>query len=171
MTSSRTKDVDLCVVEVADGLIEDDALPRARVPEGVYAAQFIEHDTAMLFQHSRKRKPAPKLFLHFKLVELGPHLGVRLWRAYNVRELIGCPGRGGRFKVSRRSDLVRELAATVYQRRLRLDRISFADLRRVLVRVRVRTVEVNQRQKQIPAPLQYSIVDEIIGLEAGRIGE
>ncbi len=167
MTSSRTKDVDLSVVEVADGLIEGDAIPR--VPEGGYAAQFIEHDTAMLFQHSRKRKPAPKLFLHFKLVELGPHHGVRLWRAYNVRELIGCPGRGGRFKVSRRSDLVRELAV-IYQSRLRLDRISFADLKRVLVRVRVRTVEVDQRQRQIPEPLRYSIIAELIGAETGPGG-
>ncbi len=154
-------------VPLDDGLIEGEVPPL--VPAGVYVAQFTGHDTAVLFQHSRKRKPAPKVFLHFKLVELGPHHGVRLWRAYNVRELIGCPGRGGRFKVSRRSDLVRELAV-IYQSRLRLDRISFADLKRVLVRVRVRTVEVDQRQRQIPEPLRYSIIAELIGAETGPGG-
>lgn len=151
--------VRLQVAQPADGLIEGTAPPL--VPPGMYAGQFLHHETALLFRH------APKVFLHFRLVDMGPHNGKLLWRPYNVRELIGRVGRGGRFKVSRRSDLVRELAAISGQR-FRLDRISFDSMRHILVRLRVRVVQRDQRQRQIPEPLRYSIVAELIGVETGK---
>lgn len=153
----------LQAVPVDDGVIVGDAAPL--VPAGEYVGQFTHSETAVLFK--TKRFPgAPKLFLHFRLVEIGPHNGTVLYRPYNVAALIGTPGRGGRFRASRRSDLVHELAI-VYGRAFRPDRINLQPLSRVLVRLLVRVVERDREQREIPEPLRYSVIQRLIGLEAG----
>ncbi len=153
--SRATAKANLRSVPLDDGLIE--GRPPPLVPAGIYVARYLSHETALAFGK------ALKLFVHFELVELGPHQGKRLFRAYN---LAGQPGKGGRFRASWRSDLVREVAI-VLGHTFRPDRINLRDLRNRLVRVRVRVVDRDYRQREIPPALRYAIVAELVGLEVG----
>jgi hypothetical protein len=145
-------------VELDDGIVEGAQHPL--VPEGEYVARYVRHETAMAFK-------TPKLFLHFELI--GPcHEGTNLFIAYRVKRLVGQPGKNGRFAVARRNELYLQLARLA-DRRLRLDRISLRALRQCLLRVRVRTVTTDYRQRPLPEALRYSVIAELLGIEAGSL--
>jgi hypothetical protein len=63
-----------------------------------------------------------------------------LFAAYRASELIGKPGKNGRFKLKRRSELYLTLCWLYQERKLRPDRMSLRDLKRLVLRVTVRTV-------------------------------
>jgi hypothetical protein len=145
-------------VELDDGIVEGDQWPL--VPHGIYVARLVRHETAIAFK-------TPKVYLHFELI--GPtHQGARLYAAYRVRELVGARGKGGRFKLGRRSELFVQVAR-LHDRTLRLDRVSLRALRQCLLQVRVRTVATDYRQRPLPEALRYSVIAELLGLEAGSL--
>jgi hypothetical protein len=123
------------------------------LPDGSYEARFIGHETAIVFG-------GPKVFLHFQIVQPGPHMDTCLFRAYRVRRLVGKPGRGGRFVAHPQGDLFRVIAKLL-DVKLRKDRISLAALRTMLFRVTTRTVTRNHRQQPMPEPVCYSVIDAI----------
>jgi hypothetical protein len=123
------------------------------VPDGSYEARFIGHETAIVFG-------SPKVFLHFQIVQPGPYMDTRLFRAYRVRRLTGKAGRGGRFVAHPQGDLFR-IIAKLLDVKLRKDRISLTALRTMLFRVTTRTVTRNHRQQPMPEPVRYSVIDAI----------
>src|SRR5690606_17503746 len=97
-----------------------------------------------------------------------PYAGKRLYRAYRASSLISRPGRNGRFKLKKRSDLVRTIHLVFGQQR-RLDRISLRPLKAMLLRVSVRTVVRDYEQRELAPSLQYSVVEDIVAVEAGGV--
>lgn len=132
------------------------------IPDGEYAVAYIHHETALVFN-------TPKIFIHFKIIDIGPYQGIRLYRAYRARELIGRPGKNGRFKLSRRSELYIALCWLYQARKMRPDRITLRDLKQLILKVSVRTVKKDYKQRLLPDSLHYSVVSEIKGIEVGAV--
>lgn len=161
-TSTSAKKVSTKPKEVPldDVLVDGEDWPC--IPAGFYLAQYTHHDTATVFSTS-------KVFLHFKIVEPGPYFGVRLYRAYRASDLVGRPGRNGRFRLKKRSELYLTMCWLYEGRNLRPDRVSLRDLKNVMLRVSTRIVERDYKQRPLPEALRYSVVDEIKGIEVGNI--
>ena len=124
---------------------------------------------AVLDHHETNRSAfggKPKVYLIFRLVDPG-YIGIELYAAYNVRELSGRSGRNGRFKLTRRQDLTLHLARIIPD--FRLDRVSLNPLKACTVKVSVRTVSKDYKQRALPTSLQYSVIDQILGIEDGGI--
>lgn len=141
----------LRVVQSAEGVLE----VRSLVPEGRYRLRFRFHETSMMF------KRAPKLTLWFAICDpdnpASPYAGTALARWYNVRELIGKAGKGGRFKAAAQGDLAHEYA-TLFRPTGRLDRISLDPFREAIVIGDVATVRENREQRDLPEACQYSVI-------------
>ena len=136
-----------------DALVEPS--PWGIVPDGTYRAVLIGHETASVFRTA-------KVFLHFRIVEVGNEFGKLLYRAYRARALVGKPARNGKFKVARRSELLL-MVYRVTHLKIRVDRLSFAELRSHVLRISTRTVSKDYQQRDLPQPLWYSVVDDVLG--------
>ena len=133
-----------------------DAPPQ--IPEGEYLAVYTGHDTNYMFT-------TPKVYVHFRIAE-GPHTGATLYASYRAKSLKGKRRRGGGFTLGHSSKLFREMVS-LNGKRERPDRISLRGLKGALIRVKVRTVTKDSKQQPLAPPCQYSIVDSMIGIEAG----
>ncbi len=142
------------VVQFADGIVEGADWPL--VPDAEYLAVYQGHDCIEMASF----RGAPKVFIRFKLAEAGPHTGKTLFRAYRVRRRIDSK----RFAVGPRSELL-AMICRVMDPPTRQRQISLRDLKRHLVRVRTRTVIKDGRQRDVPAAMRYSVIDEILGKE------
>jgi hypothetical protein len=100
------------------------------------------------------------------VTDAGEFFGVRVSRYYNVRKLIGKPGRNGRFNAHWNCDLVREYSALISDPK-RTDRIYFDRLKPLILRGLVRTVSKTAKQQDWPEALRYSVVERLSGIEAG----
>lgn len=147
-------------VKLEDIVVEE--LDTFLIPEGQYQVTYQYHETKVVFN-------TPKVFVHFKITDLGPHHGIKLFRAFRVNELIGKPGRGGRFKLKKRSDLFLMLCHLYQNQNIRPDRISLRDLKGLILNVMVRTVGKDYKQKILPEILKYSVIGDIQGIEAGHM--
>jgi hypothetical protein len=149
MTRDRTNDLD-----DQAGLVEEVGADRVLVPAGVYDAAFLHFETAMFSK-------ARKLYVWFELLTPGPYLGTRLYRAFNVKSFKGQPGRNRSFTVTRNGSYYREMVA-VLQCRQRPDRLSPHQLKGLFIRVAVRTVDKDRRQRRLPHFDQYSVIEELL---------
>ncbi len=131
----------------------------ALIPPGKYHLRMTHWQTAIMWGRSRK------LILHFTVCDMG-HCGVKLERYYNIERIIGNPAINGRFKASWRSDLMHEYC-TLLPPPLRPDRICLERLKPLLIVGNVKTVTANAKQKRIPDALHYSVVSELLHVEAG----
>jgi hypothetical protein len=154
--STKPRDVPLDDVLLLDGR------KWPLLPEGEYQVVYTHHEAAVLFNTA-------KVFLHFRIAESGPYLNKRLYGAYRAAELIGRPGKNGRFKLKHRSELYLTLCCLYQAIKLRSDRISLHDLKRLVLRVTVRTVTKDYKQRLLPESLHYSVVDPIQGIEVGAV--
>jgi hypothetical protein len=142
--------------EQSGGVIEG---LRPHVIPGVYQLAYLGYST-MLFCKK------PKVILRFRVVTMGEYFGVELERFYNVRRLIGKPGKNGRFKVGASSDLVLEFCRVSVGRINRLDRLPLSTLKNSIILGEVHTVETNRNQKDLPELLKYSVIKELTGIES-----
>jgi hypothetical protein len=139
------------------------------VPDAEYCARMLHYDCCELISFKR----APKLFLHLKIIDPGPHFGKVLYRAYNVREIhrragrVGDPIRNGQFVLGRRSDLLKDVCRLL-DLRVRPDRVSLRSLKPFVLRIKTRTVEKDCDRIDLPVALMYSVVDQIVGKETGQ---
>lgn len=124
--------------------IEDGAI---LVEPGEYLARYVRHERVPMFKTS-------KLRVIFRLEDDRPVL-LPSW--YRV-----AAGKGGRIAAPAHSDLVREINA-VLGRRVRHDRIPISDLAGILVRLEVRTVTHDQRQRPLATVNQYSVIARLEG--------
>ena len=125
--------------------------------EGEYRAVLTSHETAIVFR-------APKVFLHFRIIDPGEWFGAMLYRAYRVKSLAGRPSKNGGFKVTRGGDLF-EMLCRVLDIRSRPDRVSVAPLRGIVLKVKVRTVTHDYQQRPLREWLRYSVVADVLGRE------
>ena len=129
------------------------------IEPGEYTAVFRYHET-----NKSAFGGKPKVYLNFLIIDPGL-FGEEIYGAYNVKALIGPPKRNGRFKLTRRHDLTFQLASVLPE--FRLDRVSLKPLLNKTVRVAVRSVVRDYKQRTIPLPLQYSVVDQILYIVDG----
>ena len=98
---------------------DDDAVAvdgwKPLLPAQWFDAKYIGHETAIVFN-------APKVFLHFEIVQHGEHLGKCLFRAFRARKLVGRPCKGGKFVAHANGELYLILA-WLLDVKLRADRI------------------------------------------------
>jgi hypothetical protein len=151
MNSSDTADISyLPVIPAAT-----DLLPL--IPEGIYSMVYVAHETRCFFGRSFK------VVLWYRVLDFGDHFNTVLPRYYNVRRLIGKPGRNGGFAPGRSSDFVREFCRVSTGRITRLDRLPLSSLQNTIIRARVRTVSEDGKQKALPDSLHYSVIGEVLG--------
>jgi hypothetical protein len=137
------------------GIVVDDY---PLIEPGEYTAVYTGHATMLAFNR-------PKVYVYFRIVD-GAHTGAKLFRAYRVKALAGKPRKNGRFVVRRSYALFREFA-TVTGAHERPDRIALTSLRNCVLRVSVRTVDHDYQQRPLPEACRYSVVDQMLAVEAG----
>ncbi len=143
----------------AEVFAELDGEKPALIEAGTYELRFDYHATCVMFGR------APKLACWFTVVTMGPYFNtVKLARFYNVRRLIGRPARNGRFKAGWGCNFVREYGR-LFRLPSRLDRIGMSEFGRHVILAKVRTVTHGADQRPIPDGLQYSVIDELIGIK------
>jgi len=139
----------------------DDQKPPLIKP-GEYPLGFDYHLTARLFNQS-------KLILWFTVLSDGEYHGIKLRRFYNVRSLIGKPGRGGKCHPSGwSSDLIREYANLFGDVPDRLDRFSLNPFKNVIITGEVKTVSRDSKKRGIPKCVQYSVIERLIKAETAE---
>ena len=148
---------DLRIVPSCDGFI-DGGLP-ALIPPGEYQLAATHWQTYRFFGR------APKLAIWFRVVTPGEHFETKLARHYNCKDLVGKPGRNGRFKVAAGSDLVRDYARLL-ELPGRFDRFDLQSLTRRIIAGRVDTVTTTARQQQLAPAVRYSVVRELLRVDA-----
>jgi hypothetical protein len=130
------------------------------IPEGEYRLKFDGWVTCTMWGKQTK------LVAWFSIADFGEHFRTRISRYYNIRKIVGKPGRNGAFKVSWSCDLTRE-----YGRLLpvptRLDRIYLHRLSNLLIVGEVETVRTTSAQEQLSEGLQYSVIRRLVRVEAG----
>ena len=107
---------------------------------------------------------APRLFVHFEILDPGPHNGVRIYGAWPLAAITKVNGKT-RWKAKPRSDLHVMLRALTGPT-ARADRLSFAPLRNRVLRIKTRTVKRNRKQRRYDESMQYSVVDDIVEIVA-----
>ena len=128
------------------------------IPEGEYQLKFSHYVTTTQFG-------GPRIVLHFTVVDMGNYFGAPLKRYYNVVSMIGKPGKNGRFKPPKRGYFLLEyLRLFPNTRTTRLDRLNMEQFKKVYIRAKVRTVTKHNLQRDLPKPLRYSVVDELLGI-------
>ncbi len=146
-------------LEPRDADIELDGKIWPLVPDGEYVAQYLRHETRRMFRTF-------KVFLHFEIVGPGLWHGTKLYRAYNAIDVVHGKKGGRKFKLRPRSQLYLDLCR-LYGGKHRRDRISLNGLKSLVLRVRVRTVTKDYEQRPLPESLHYSVVADLVDVEAG----
>lgn len=124
------------------------------IPEGIYEAVYVRHQTHHLTF-------GPKVEIVFRITSFGPYNGALISGWYNVKKLKSKPSKGGGIVLSRHSKLVNELFR-VLDSQVKLRKLSLVQLKPLLLKIKVRTVKTNSRQKELHKTLQYSVVDSIL---------
>jgi hypothetical protein len=115
------------------------------IADGQYPAIYKCHVGVIFFT-------VPKLAVYFRLIE---HPGLVLSRWYHVIAY------RGRVQAGRSSDIVREISA-VLGRRVPRHRIPVASLAGLIVKVEVKTVTKDRRQRALAPVNQYSCIERLL---------
>jgi hypothetical protein len=124
-----------------------------------------EYRMVYVFRFTAYLRNQPKLAVRFRIIDQGEFFGVELERWYNCKRLIGKPGKNGGFMPKRHGVFLHEyctLFPSELTRHSRLDRISFKPVVNSVIAGRIETVTKNAEQRDIPIPLQYSVIRELI---------
>lgn len=135
--------------------------PEPLIPAGRYHLQMDAWETRLMFGKARK------LIIWFWVAD-GEYAGVRLPAYYNVKQFKGAARKKGGFVVGKKSAFARDFFTVLDQcdelgTNYRLDRLPISELKHITILGIVRTVK-QANNKQIPKPLQYSVVDELVGV-------
>lgn len=139
------------VVQLPEVRVDDDE----PVPEGEYSLAYTGHALKFMFNTG-------KLFVRFKIVQ-GEYTGRRLYGAYRV-VLTG----KRTFTCGQASSIYRQFTR-LSGKRERRDRLPLSLLANTVVRAKVRTVKTDSRQRPLPPYQFYSVVDELLTIEAGSL--
>lgn len=136
------------------------------IPPGEYEASYTHHEVGTAFKQS-------KVYVWMQIIR-GEYTGIQLYRAYRVesfkrpRGKDGKKRKGGSIKLRHSSELFRQWVKLTGEKE-RPDRIDLRRLKGCSVRIRVRTVTHDYDHKPLPRALQYSVIDQLISVEAGKM--
>lgn len=106
----------------------------------------------------------PKLMMVFRVVSIGPAFGKKLYRCYNLKSL---NKKRGDFSVGRRTDFYYEYVSLFGHKPDDIGRISMTPFKDKIIKASVRTVETDYRKRVLPDAMKYSVIKELISVEAG----
>ncbi|MDC0178332.1 hypothetical protein OAI75_00855 [Woeseiaceae bacterium] len=124
------------------------------VPPGEYQLAFMGQETKYIFR-------SQKLYMHFRIVDFGPHFEKKVTRYYGVR-IIGKPRKSGRFKAGWHSDLMTEYVSLFGRLPKRTSEIPITPYKKHILLGRVETVTNNRVRRPYPELLHYSRVAELL---------
>lgn len=124
------------------------------IPPGIYDLAFVSYETKSMF-----RGKANKLYLHFKVMDMGPAFEAELVAYYNLQWV-----NGKKWKVGFKSNFLRDYVRLFDEVPDRLDRIPMTRFKEHLIKAKVKTVTHGADQKPIHKLLQYSVIQELIEL-------
>lgn len=134
------------------------------VPDAIYTAICCGCDVKLGF------KSALKTYLRFRIAD-GEHEGKTLFRAYNVGGKIipgKGPGTGPRPKLTRGGHLFKMLCRVLnLPINTKPHRVGSRELVGRLCKIKTRTVKHDFQQKALPEAAFYSVVDDVLSIEAG----
>lgn len=111
-----------------------------------------------------------KCYLRFRIAE-GEHTGKILFRAYNVAGKIipgRGPGTGPRPRLTRGLDFFKMLCRVLnLPANTKAHRVSTRELQGRLCKISTRTVQRDYQQKPLAEAARYSVVDDVLSIEAG----
>ncbi len=145
MNAQGPPQADLCAD--SGGVDERDVL--VLLPEGWYAVTYRSHATE-LYRDSR-----PKLIINFSIESQDKHHGKIMPAYYNVADLVGPAGDGGRFKALPRGSFFRDFCAVVPGQH-RTDRVPITRLTEFTIEGLVVTVRRDWDKLVIPDGALYS---------------
>lgn len=119
------------------------------VPEGTYEVQYVSHCKRPFFK-------AMKLYVEFQVCA-GDHMGVRLFRAYNLYQ-----------PLKRGCDLLRDLELLSGRSARKNARLQIGLFKNRVIEVKVRTVTASRKQVHLAEHQRYSVVDCISRVLTGE---
>ena len=127
--------------------------PKPRLPNAVYEAQCIKFDQSFVLGTTKK------LFLHFKITELGEHHGKVIFEAFNM------PYNG---RIKQGSKYYKTwVMVNDWNPPSRNAKMSPRLFLKKVFKVKTRTVKPEHNKKPMPDSFWYSVVDEIVEVVAG----
>jgi hypothetical protein len=133
------------------------------VPDAIYLAICCSCEVKPTFK-------SLKTYLRFRIAE-GEHAGKILFRAYNVEGKIipgKGPGTGPRPKLTRGLELFKMLCRVLnLPPNTKPHRVGSRELVGQLCKIKTRTVLRDYQQKTLPEAGRYSVVDDVLSIEAG----
>lgn len=138
-------------------VFEVDAAPPL-IPDAEYSALCCGTDVKVVFS-------VAKVFIRFRIVE-GPHEGTIV--AFPCRARGQKKGDVLRVKLARRGKLFRMLCRVLaLPVKVKPHHVSHRELVNKLCRIKTRTVKTNDKQKPLNPAEFYSVVDDVLCVEAG----
>jgi hypothetical protein len=127
------------------------------IPDGVYETQCVNYDST--FQLGKTRK----LFLHFRILELGPHFGEQIFMAFNMPD---------KKKIRMGSKYYKTWCmVNGWKKPSKNAKMSPRLFKNKIYRIKTRTVKPKHNGKKMPENFRYSVVDEIIEVITGQQSE
>jgi hypothetical protein len=127
--------------------------PRPLIPEGIYEAVCISYDDGFCFGKCRK------LFLTFKIITSGPHLGTELFMAFNMT-YNGKIAAGSKYYKT-------WCMANEWQKPTRNAKMSPRIFKNKSYDVKVKTVKPQHNGAAMPEPFYYSVIENILKVNTG----
>jgi hypothetical protein len=123
------------------------------IPDGVYEAQCVKYDST--FQLGKTRKT----FLHFRILEAGPHCEKKVFMAFNMPDT----------KKIRIGSKYYKTWCMVngWKKPSKNAKMSPRLFKNKIFKVKTRTVKPKHHEKGMPEDFWYSVVDEIVEVIAG----
>lgn len=126
-----------------------------KIPEGIYECVFSRWDSKVVFK-------CPKVFVYFRITQLGPHHGQELYRPYRAHTATKTT-KSTKLILKPRSELLRMLRR-IGGENIRRDRASLSVLVGKVLKIKVRTVTIDYRQRDLPEQDQYSVIEDIMNI-------
>ncbi len=127
-----------------------------KIPDGEYEAVYVSH-------HVSKGTFGSKVKITFRIVSYGEYFEKLIHGWYNIQSGGTNQRKGGKVTLTRGQKLTTELLK-ILQIKKRPDRLSPSMLKGHLLKIKVRTVLTDNRQKKLSELQQYSVVDSMIGV-------
>jgi hypothetical protein len=137
-------------------LVVDTKYLPPKIPDGIYEGVYTRWDSQVVFK-------CPKVFVYFRITELGQYHGLELYRPYRAHAL-SKTGKSAKFMLKPRSEFLRMLRR-IGGENIRRDRASLSVLAGKVLKLKVRTVTKDYRQRDLPEHDQYSVIEEIMFFE------
>jgi len=137
-----------------DKRFQDDA--RILIPSGSYEVGYTSH-SAWVFAGKQ-----PKLTINFRILTMGEHYEKPIRAFYNVKSFKKRK-RSPAINVGWSSDFMLDYS-TCFEVPERTDRFNWDNFKKHILLAKVKSVRHNRKQRPLPNGLQYSIIDQLVGI-------